>query len=1232
MTYNRIAAIICIATGLCAIVVSCRRPVTAPLPELRWEPLPQQSSSDGPRFRLLPGKETGVEFENTLLPEHRIRHYFVGAGVTSGDIDGDGLPDVYLVSQDGRNKLYRQTSPWQFEDITESAGVDGGNAIGTGPTLVDVDNDGDLDLYVCNLDKPDLLYINRGDGTFSEEGEERGVNHAGPSIMAAFADYDRDGDLDFYLLTYRTLAYQLEFPELSRILASGDAIPEKYRDDVRREEGGGIVELGRPDVLFENDGSGFFTDVSRSAGVHAGLDLGLSAVWWDYNDDGWPDIYVGNDYNGPDYLYHNNGDGTFTNVIQDVVPYTPWFSMGSDFGDLNNDGSFDFVIGDMNGTTHFRQKVQMGDISRSRWFLSNAVPRQYMRNVVYLNSGSGPFFEVGYLSGLAASDWTWAIRIADFDNDGREDVFFANGMANDARDSDMIDLARRMRAAHGELAGEHLRQIGLNNADRPPLRQKNLAFRNLGNLVFADTSAEWGLDLKGVSYGVTTSDFDGDGDLDMIINNMNEPAAVYRNDSTGTHRVVIKLEGRQSNRFGIGSRVTLTTRGGQQVRLLTAARGYQGSDVPAVHFGLGDAETIDRLAIEWPSGIRQDLSSLPGDRVYTIREPPEDSSLSPVSPPGKRLSPTSQFSEPAGRIGLDFQHRELPYDDFEGQSLLPYRLSRFGPGLAIGDVDNDGDDDLFVGGGSGQSPELYVLGGDGQFRRAENSPWQQQDTDDGAHEDMGGLWLDFDTDGDLDLYVVSGGVEGHYQDRLYVNDGSGMLSLSPGAVPEMESSGSCVVAGDVDHDGDVDLFVGGRVVPGAYPVIPDSHLLINHNGRFVDETVNLAHGLQGVGMVTGAIWSDMDNDGWCDLLVTLEWGPVKVFRNDHGRLVDSTVISGLNSHLGWWNGIAGGDVDNDGDIDFVVTNFGLNTKYKATAEKPRRMYYHDFDGNGVHEIIEAKFEGQRLLPERGRSCSALAMPDIATRFPSYRAYAGCSLQELYGDSALDRALTFEVNRLDVSVLINDGSGRFDVQSLPRLAQISPSFGVVLEDFNADGNLDILLAQNFYPNQVETGLMNMGLGLYLEGNGDGGFEPVWPARSGVVVRDDCRSLVAADLNADGWVDAVVGVNSGPVRVLMNQGADDRSTLTVILRGPNGNPTGVGCRAALRMASGRTQYREVYAGSGYLSQSSPRLVFGFPKHDRVKDLVVHWPDGSEQNVALAGRERIVEVEHSLDLPVR
>lgn len=1164
-------------------------------------------SLNAPLFESLSPEQTGVDFVNLLAIDHPLSDLnisgFVCGGVCIGDVSGDGRPDLFFVNGLGKNCLYIQTGDFRFDDITDSARIDGGASWGAGAAFVDIDNDGDLDIYVCNYDSPNQLFVNEGNGErFTESAKQYGLDVIDASLMPAFADFDNDGDLDVFLLTYRY--YRPDgrptkppvgfrngrpyiLPEFEKYYCLRRVGPSNYTADT----------CGRPDYLYRNNGDGTFSNVTLQAGIR-GRGHGLSATWWDYNSDGWIDLYVGNDFIDADRFYRNNGDGTFTDVIADTMPYTTWSSMGADCADLNNDGLLDFMSAEMAATTHYKAKVTTGDMGDRRWFLENVWPRQTMRNTVFLNTGMDRFMEIGFLAGLAGTDWTWAVKMADFDNDGRVDVFVTNGSSRMITDADSP-------VTPDMLIGRTEWDIW---KDSLALKEQNIAFRNEGDLRFKDFSEQWGLGHVGMSFSAAYGDMDGDGDLDMVVANLDEQVSIYRNREAEGHRVIVELKGKVSNRAGLGAVVRLeTASGGKQIRQVNPATGFLSYNEPVVHFGLGDAAIVQKLSITWPTGFTQSFENIAADRRYVITEPNTET----LSRRENTNHSETQFAEVADAMGLRFEHREKPFDDYKRQPLLPGKHSQLGGGMAWGDADGDGDEDLFVSGAAGQAGRLFIRQSTGQFVSSSVAAGVYEA--DKEYEDMAPLWFDADSDGDLDLLVTSGSVEVEendvmLEDRLYVNDGKGGFSrASEGALPAARNSSSVAVASDFDGDGDLDLFIGGRVIPGRYPETPESQLLRNDKGVFTDVTDVIAPGLKHAGLVTGALWSDANGDGKLDLLVTCEWGPVKFFANIGNRLEERTQNAGLAERTGWWNAITGADVDHDGDIDYLVMNVGLNTKYGvATKSKPAVLYYGDMEGSGTKRIVEAKSDNSGLVPIRGRSCSTLAMPSVGERFPTYRSFASSSLPSIYTEKRLDSAVRLEANHFESGVLINDGDARFSWQSMPRLAQSSPGFGVVSTEIDGDGWVDVQMVQNLYSREAETGLWRGGIGVTLLGGERGLLQMAPQEKTGLVIDGDAKGLTVSDLNSDGWPDFIVTQNNGRLLAFQNSGTRGVKPLAVRLVGSVGNQAGVGARVTASHSDGRTQTAEVYAGSGYLSQSTAALFFG-RADSPIETIQTRWPDG-------------------------
>ncbi len=1165
---------------------------------LESSPLAKPKPSDGKTmFDRLDAARTGIDFVREWKPPAKwaaeISGSFTGGGVCLGDFDNDGDADVFLSRMIDGGRLYRNLGDFRFEDVTEEMSVSSPGVWGAGCTWVDVNGDGWLDLYLCVFDAPNRLFINQEGKGFKDEAKALGLNFKGASMMMAFSDYDLDGDLDGYLLTNRIRPGE-ELKDVRFGLVKGpDGEPivqpefmQEYAGVIKYPQGYKKISSGQFDRLYRND-NGKFTEVGKEAGIRES-EFGLSATWWDYDADGYPDLYVANDFYGADHLYRNQGDGTFKDVAPSALPHTPWFSMGSDVADINNDGLFDYMASDMAGSDHYKEKMSMGNMTgqdSDSWFLNWPTPAQYMRNAVYVNTGTGRFNEAAFLTGMAATDWTWSIKFGDLDCDGREDVFVTTGMSRDWFNSDMRNQEEALIMSKGNAAGQTFWD------DKKPLALKNWAFRNEGDLKFENVGEKWGLNEMSVSYGAALGDLDGDGDQDLVVNNFGGEAGIYRNGETKGNRLVLQLRGKGKNPRALGAvvRVEIDSEPKIQMRTLTASRGFMSSNDSLLYFGLGKESRATKVSIDWPGSGRQVLQDLEGGKRYLVEEPEgitavkfeEQKTLFVRSENFPQIAPREQF-----------------FNDFERQPLLPAKHSQMGPGLAIGDLDGDGNEDLHVGYPSGREGRVYLgIGKSGDYSRRLIPAFG----DDSKSEDMASLFFDADGDGDQDLYVVSGGVEGEkgenvFQDRLYLNDGKGGLSKSAGVLPEHTGSGSVVCAADYDRDGDLDLFVGGRVTPGSYPESPPSQLLRNESGeKFVD----ISEGRFG-GLVTSALWSDADGDGWIDLLVAHEWGPVEFYRNEKGRLVEQTKEAGLAERTGWWNSLAGGDFDNDGDIDYIVGNVGLNTKYEA----PALLYYGDVDGSGKKRILEAEFEGEKCYPIRGLSCSSNAMPFLKKKTPKFHDFASATLSELYAGT-INQAQKFEANTLESGILLNDGKGKFEFRVLPAMAHLSPVNGIAISDFDGDGSLDLFLAQNSHAPQVETGRMDGGNGALLRGNGDGSFSEVRADQSGLIVPGDAKAVVLTDLNSDVWPDLVVAMNGSEALAFEQAPPGGSKAMAVDLQGTDARR--IGAFLTMELNSGKKLTKEVYAGGGYLSQSSININFVVPEGEIARALIVRWGDG-------------------------
>jgi hypothetical protein len=1034
-----------------------------------------------------------------------------------------------------------------------------------GATFVDINNSGRLDIFVCRFNAPNLLYINQGDGTFKEMAHAYGLDVIDASGMAAFCDYDRDGWLDVYIAT--NLFENIRHPN------------------------------GQRGYLFHNNRNGTFTNVTDRAGI-TGESQSHSATWWDYDNDGWPDLYVANDYGIPDKLYHNNRDGTFTNVIDSVLPRTTFSSMGSDTGDAMNDGLIDFFVADMAFTTHqIDQRGQAEERAKTGEPTDGdpSVPK-YHRNALLVNTGTGHCLEAASLAGISITNWTWCMRFEDLDNDGRQDLFVTNGMIKEEN----VDLIARM--AKAESPAERARIMH----DSPMLPESHIAFRNLGDLQFEDASAAWGVDQKGISFGAATGDLSGDGNLDLVYNNYNGGITILRNDCDSGHVVNVDLRGTISNRYGVGSFVKVESDLGVQVRQLWLAHGYMSSSEPMLHFGLGKDTVIKRMTVTWPSGMVQTFENLAVDRRYTVTEP---SAPAPIhaEPPITR-----QFEEDGQAAGFSLASREEMVDETNEQRLIPVRLNRRGPAIAVGNVYGSGRDDIVVGGTTLDPLRIERQGSDGKFTAGDVSGLAAPNgADDGPV-----LIFDATGTGTADLLVTKGGNAlpanaPEYQPKLYLNDGHGGFRPAPdGVLPPFPVSAGAVAAADFLHDGHLGLFIGGRVLPGQYPLAPKSALFVNRGGRFLDATDTLAPGLRHVGMVTSALWTDVDGDGWPDLLVALEWGNVRYFHNNAGKgFEDWTEKAGFASAgTGWWTSIAAADFDGDGRIDYVVGNVGLNTQYHADAEHPALLFSGDFRGNGSSQLIEAYYEGDKLYPWRTRRDLGAVIPSILKKYPRNDSYAMATLEEILGPAKLAAAQRFAATELRSGVFQSQPDGTFRFEPLPRIAQIAPLQGMVAADLVGGGCADVYAVQNSYAPIPPVGWFNGGLSQLLRGNGHGRFMPIAPAESNLVVTGNAKALALIDIGDSGWPSFAVTRNNSTSLLFRNGGVAGCKPLKIVLHGRPGNPTAVGARVTVAFADGALQTTEVYAGAGYYSQSTAACFFVYTESNPAVYVRVRWPSGA------------------------
>jgi hypothetical protein len=1016
-----------------------------------------------------------------------------GGGVAAGDINNDGLTDLYFTASQLSNKLYLNKGNFKFEDITDQAGVGGNGDWTTGVTMGDVNGDGFLDIYVCYLGDykgkqgQNQLFINNGDNTFTDKAESFGLNFQGFSTQAAFFDYDLDGDLDMYLLNHSvhsTRSYGRSSIRFQTDSKSGDRL---FRQD-------------------RMDGKIRYLDVSQRAGIlssHIGYGLGVAIA--DLNSDGYPDIYISNDFHENDYLYLNQGNGTFKEQFTKMMRHASRSSMGNDVADFNNDGRLDVVVLDMLPAEEQIRKRSGGeeDYEIHEIKRSYGYHPQFVRNMLQLNMGN-QFSEIGRLAGIESTDWSWAPLFCDMDNDGYKDLYITNGIYRRANDLDyvkfLLDDNNGMRQPNSTL---------LSNKElyeKMPLDPLiNYAFQNNGDLTFTSRAMDWGMDIESYSNGAIYADLDNDGDLDIIVNNINEKAFVFRNNSGSlnkNHFVVFKCTGSGKNKFGIGARISIHHQKGSQIVENNLTRGFMSSVPPEIHFGLGEDILIDSAIILWPGGYIEKMYNVEVDQVI---EANIENAVSEHQSNDQSFEYKKLFELDTIIPGLDFIHKENKFTEFKDQYLTPHELSSEGPGIAVGDVNADGKEDVYIGGAKGQRPALFIQEEKG-FSLKKTEVFQI----DYGFEDTDAVLVDVDGDLDLDLYVVSGGNERTIPDRLmtdrlYLNHGNGEFTRSVNKLPEFYHNGSCVVPADFDNDNDIDLFVGSRSIPNAYGISPDSYLLENDGaGNFSDVTNKKAAGLLKLGMVTDAVWTDYDLDHDVDLIIVGEWMNIAVFKNNEGILQKQDDVEGLENTSGWWFSVEADDLDNDGDTDLIAGNLGLNTLHKTSPKEPIKMYLNDFDRNGtIDQIITYTRNGVEYMTS-SKDELGNQLNYIKNTYPDYADFAGMSLHDVFSGEQLDASIIKSVNCFETSVFIND-AGIFKKVDLPLEVQFSPVKDMMVHDFDGDNLRDVLLAGNFNAVRPSYGRYNASYGWFLKGLGNGDFDVLYPLESGFLVHGEVRHI-------------------------------------------------------------------------------------------------------------------------------
>lgn len=1174
--------------------VIAKSPLEAPSP-----------GADGPLFEKIPASKSGVTMRYDFDPEHPLRRLYpygwATGNVAIGDLDGDGKADLFFPGTTGPHRLFLQRDEFRFEEATEMAQLGGENEWGSCAVLADIENDGDLDIYVVNYDSPNRLFMNISRGgliRFVDLAEDYRLDLKTGALSAAFVDADSDGNLDLYLQTYHIEPKGGRPEEIETEAKDKNVrVEEKWRNSYLGYLDSGNIpkwtESPLPNQFLRNNGKGqFFPHPKSNLGAQGSYST--SQTWWDFDHNLYPDLYLSNDSHMPDLNLRNSGGGSFVGTGNVVLPYTPWWSRGAIAADFDNDLLVDLFATGSHLRSHrdrlaygepFRQDVDR--VSRTGGAL------QVTRNTLFQNTGTIRFREMARMAGIAQTGTSWAALAGDYDGDGLVDCFVTTGSIRDWTS-----------LPSGELVGESL--TGKTRWDilsgQPERRERDVAFQNRGEWKFLDVSKAWGVDHPGMSYAAGQGDLDGDGDLDLVVCPLGEDVILYRNRSQA-NRVVISLKGEKSNRFGVGAEVIARVGGKKYLRQIYPTGGFKQSNEPVCVFGLGAAEKIDRLTVRWPSsGAMTTLTDLSAGNRYEIREA---FSLVPAVVRSASQRPLYLGTNSLHGVG----YMENPFDDYQVQPFIPRGISRTGPSLAAGDLDRDGQAELLFGGGKDYASRLVA--------RSKNLEGVTKQIDGHAARVDGGLvFFDANNDGNLDLYVASGGVETageESRDRLYLGGSRGFQPITfpvtdEGKEPSPPANSGAVAACDFDRDGDVDVFVGSRFKVGHYPGPGESRLYQNQgNAAFTLVTEQHAPGLSQAGAVTSAIWSDVDADGWRDLLVATHWGPVRLWKNREGTLVEVTEEAGLSGYQGLWNGITGGDLDNDGDIDYLVTNEGLNTSRAAPAE----LFLGDFLGTGTPHLIETVKEDGIRLPRSGWLDLAELQPGLLEEYSSPSDFAGHGIPKLFSEEAFSRADRYVANTLETGWFENDGAGKFIFRPLPRIAQVATSYGAVITDANADGRRDIWIVQNRssadirQPDPENTGVSQL---LVNTGRKSGRFLPLSPELSGLLVYGPGRGAIATDLNNDDRVDLIASIQNHEPAVFLNQFTPLR-TVPLKVRVEGKGKHAAGARVTVKIEDMETQTAEYYAGGGYLSQSPPELFFAAPKLDEVRaEVMLEWADGT------------------------